>query len=235
MPYTKRTNKKRPVRRRRRKYKPSPRRAILSGFPTSKLVKLRYVDSTATLDAAVGSSSSIVYRANSVYDPYYAAGGHQPMGFDQWAAIYSRYTVLGAKITVRPTPTATPSVIPMYYGVTLSGSANPLGNYSTIDNILESKLTANKRLIALHPAGPSDSRQMGMSVVQKFSAKKFFGVADVQDGAALSAVVSDNPAKDAFFGVWAAAIDGNDPGSMSFNVQIDYIVLFREPTNLNGS
>lgn len=127
MPRRKYTKKKTTVARRRR-YKSSPRRPILSGFPPSKLVKLRYVDSTLTLNPAAGLTQTIAYRANSVYNPYFPAGGHQPMGFDQWAAIYTRYVVVGAKITVTPTPVSNTAIIPGYFGVVLSTSSTPLSN-----------------------------------------------------------------------------------------------------------
>ncbi len=218
---------------RRRRYA-NPRRAILSGFPKSKLVKLRYVDSRVTLDASVDSFTSTVFRANSIFDPDYSGVGHQPMGHDQWAAIYERYTVLGSKITVTYTPSGTSNVNGSYMGVTLSGSVAPLGNYTDIDNILESKLTSATRTVG-NTLSNGFPRARDLSVSKTFSAKKFFGVRDVQDGAALSAQVGANPSRDAYFGVWTAAVDGGDPGSISMRVQIDYIVLFKEPKNLDGS
>lgn len=225
------SRKKRSPRRRVRRRRYNPRKAILSGFPSQKLVKLRYIDTNVTLDAGVGLTQEYVYRANSVFDPDHTGIGHQPMGFDQWAGIYNRYTVLGAKITVVYNPSAAGSVTAGYVGITLSGDTNPLSNYTSINNILESKLTGARTTIT----GMNQMLGKETRISKNFSAKKFFGVKDVQDGASLSALVGANPAKDAYFSVWQASIDGNNPASASLTVKIDYIVLMREPKNLDGS
>lgn len=61
-------------------------------FPPICRTKLKYVDTAAP--ASAGGSVEFLIRANSAFDPYYAAGGHQPMGFDQYAGIYDSYRVL---------------------------------------------------------------------------------------------------------------------------------------------
>ena len=43
----------------------------------------------------------IAIRPDSCYDPEVAAGGTQPYGFDQYAALYQEYSVLGAKMNVK--------------------------------------------------------------------------------------------------------------------------------------
>ena len=39
-------------------------------------------------------------RLNSLFDPNLSGLGHQPRGFDQLMAVYEKYTVVAAKITV---------------------------------------------------------------------------------------------------------------------------------------
>ncbi len=39
------------------------------------------------------TGSEYVFRLNSLYDPDLTGTGHQPYGFDQFAALYSRYKV----------------------------------------------------------------------------------------------------------------------------------------------
>jgi len=53
-----------------------------------------------------GNISKIIYRANDLYDPYYAAGGHQPYGFDQLCIRYSRFTVMHTRMTVETLDTS---------------------------------------------------------------------------------------------------------------------------------
>jgi hypothetical protein len=42
--------------------------------------------------------SELSLRLNSIYDPDFSVGGHQPYGYDQFVSFYSRYLVLNADI-----------------------------------------------------------------------------------------------------------------------------------------
>lgn len=71
----------------------------IGGFPNSKTVALRYVEDI-TLNPGDSPSLSVnVWRVNNLYDPNYTGAGHQPMYFDNYAAIYSKYRVNRATIT----------------------------------------------------------------------------------------------------------------------------------------
>lgn len=45
-----------------------------------------------------------VFRANSLFDPNFTGGGHQPKGFDQLTAFYSRFRVYQTKFQLLCTP-----------------------------------------------------------------------------------------------------------------------------------
>ena len=64
---------------------------------TSKLVSLLYTPDNTTLS---NLNPQLVYRMNSLWDPEYATGGHQPRGFDQMAQFFLRYDVISATINV---------------------------------------------------------------------------------------------------------------------------------------
>lgn len=91
---------RRPRRSRRRTYRRRTRvpRPVALGVSKYRYAKLSYCD---VLSAGVlaGSYTSWAYQS-SLYDPYVAVGGHQPMFFDQYAAMYQRYTVMGIAYTV---------------------------------------------------------------------------------------------------------------------------------------
>jgi len=59
---------------------------------------MRYAESW--VDTGATGYTDIVYRTNSVYDPYVGAGGAGCWGIDEIQAIYSHYIVHGAKLTV---------------------------------------------------------------------------------------------------------------------------------------
>jgi len=90
-------------RRQRRRGKPfytvSRWKAPLGNFPNSKTVALRYVD-TISLNGGAGSSAVQVFRVNNIFDPDYTGTGHQPMYRDNYAALYSKYRVNYATITM---------------------------------------------------------------------------------------------------------------------------------------
>lgn len=53
-----------------------------------------------TYQLAAAPGNRLVIRGNSLFDPGFTTGSTQPVGFDQWAAIYNFYRVLWSKITV---------------------------------------------------------------------------------------------------------------------------------------
>ncbi len=65
------------------------------GVPGVFTTRLRYVDNySSTLSGATPTRYS--FRLNSLFDPDYTGGGHQPMYRDQLIALYTNYTVLGS-------------------------------------------------------------------------------------------------------------------------------------------
>nr|QXP07611.1 MAG: putative capsid protein [Arizlama virus] len=70
----------------------------IGGFPISKTVRLRYVEDF-TLNPSLGGNATYLFRANGVYDPNATTGGHQPMFYDNYTQLYSRYRVNWSTIT----------------------------------------------------------------------------------------------------------------------------------------
>jgi hypothetical protein len=204
-------------------------RAILEGFPTSKLVKFRYV-THIVLDPSANNFNVHSFRANSPSDPdYTGTTGRQPLGWDAWAQQYGRYVCVGSKCNMQFVPVVLASQTPGYYGMTMAKDPNALSQaYSgDVDSLLESKLTGRKVLMA----GNTNSTYFPTSVTKKFSSRKWFGKNNARDDNALSAPTSGavTPTERAYFSVWAASINGNNPFQAHFKITIDYIVLFTQP------
>lgn len=66
------------------------------GEPDSQIATLSYSDTVTIAAAAI--RTNYVYRGNSLYDPDYNTGGHQPRYFDQKMAVYTKYKVLSVKM-----------------------------------------------------------------------------------------------------------------------------------------
>lgn len=59
--------------------------------------KLSYC-SIIALNGGIFTTADYYFRCNSLFDPDYTGGGHQPMGFDQLMALYKKFVVNKAKI-----------------------------------------------------------------------------------------------------------------------------------------
>lgn len=221
--------KKKPYRRRKpkRKYKKKyPIQKNMSGFPSNKIFKMRYVTS-GVLDAGVGTISKVYFRANGPYDPEVAVGGHQPLGWDQITPFYNHYTVLGSKLTASfssagPSAQYGPSSV---CGVYLSDdSVTP----NTVSTIMEQGLGRWRYVAQTSQKGAAAS-----SVTNTFSAKRFFNVTDVKDVDKLRSTIVTLPADEALFTVWTGSMDpAEDPTTFAYVVTIEYIISFSEPTSL---
>lgn len=74
------------------------------------------------------SPGTFTIRLNSLFDPQYAVGGHQPRGFDEMSAIYGEYRVLAAKVVMVCQPLSAGSHI---FGWCISSSASPPGDVNS--------------------------------------------------------------------------------------------------------
>lgn len=70
------------------------------GFPDKFTTNLVYTDSFVLDPSASTICPSKRFRWANLYDPDYETGGGQPTYYDQLAAMYGRYIVNGAKMTV---------------------------------------------------------------------------------------------------------------------------------------
>lgn len=98
-------------RRMRRNYRNKPKLLVnraLHPIPQRFITKLKY-SQVITTDASLGSYKM---NLNSLYDPDFSGGGHQPYGFDQLAALYNRYRVIscGYRLNVGVGTTTVPFI-----------------------------------------------------------------------------------------------------------------------------
>lgn len=62
-------------------------------WATRAVTQIQYTDEF-DINLTNGVLSTYVFNANGLYDPDQTGGGHQPLGFDQYAVMYNRYRVL---------------------------------------------------------------------------------------------------------------------------------------------
>lgn len=108
------------------------RRIGANPIPLRMRTKLHYVD-TCIGNVAAGASAFFYYQS-SLFDPYAPAGGHQPLYFDQYAAMYGYYRVYGIGYEVEVT---TPSAAAYMNLVVYSNT--DASSYGTLSSAAERK------------------------------------------------------------------------------------------------
>lgn len=213
----KKTNKKRSYPR-RKVYRKSKRYLIPKNpqYSTPGVVKkthrvnLCYREQVA-LSSSLGITGNYQFQLNSIYDPNYTGGGHQPLGHDQWAQFYKTYKVLGAKITARF----------MWNSSATVGQAHRCGIVFDKDHSYSVNAAAEvveklhgKCSKILH----SNSRD-SQTVTCYYSGRKAWGKDFADHGH--KAPFGSSPTVPMFATVWVAPIDG---GSSSDDVRVEIIL-----------
>jgi len=241
MPYVKRYRKKKPFKKktfRRRKAGVKRRNYLIPKNPQytpgsvikrTQRVNLCYNDGGMPMESVSGGAIGFLYRLNSIFDPYYATGGHQPMGHDQWANLYQNYRVLGAKITARFYWDHAATVGNSHNcGITIL-SPNQTAQISDQSQLFE---RTHARQIKLLKSNSRDSQ----FVTAYWSAKKYFGKILAYDHTA-TAQMDANPTYPALAQVWVGTSDRSSSSSepVKIDVTIDYLVELSEPVSLATS
>lgn len=221
------TKKKRAPRRRKRRTRHANNANMMgfvSGMPKIRRAHLRYAEDF-NLNSSVGSMAVYRFRANSLYDPNQSATGHQPLGYDQWAALYNHYVVVGAKITVKSLSGQGTPAIAAIAGCYISDDTT--FPYTNSSGMIEAKKGSWRTMT---------TQRNTVSFITKFSAKKFFNVVDVKDNLdRIGATVSANPTEEVYFNIWFQDLFGAASTDQRFQITIDYIADFSEPKDLTQS
>lgn len=124
---------------------------------------LSYVVNIGLDPAAGGVPVTNVFSVNSLFDPDRTGAGHQPRGFDQISLLFSKYIVVGAKIsaTYISTNVADSSYI---IGIT---TLNTVSTATLQHTLLESRNSNYRGMGVLQPQ---------MTITKRFSARKWFRV-----------------------------------------------------------
>ncbi len=198
------------------------------GFPLTARATLRYCDNVS-INPTLGNVGSYTIRANSIFDPDYAFGGHQPLGRDQWSAIYNRYMVVSSRIkcTFSSGEAAASNAI-VANGLLLhdDGSLVTTGPSTVIEQGRSKTMFTSK----------AAETSILPSLSTSFDAKKFFNVKDVAAETDIGAVYSANPAREAFFIFWVGEMSRSiDLSPVLVSFVVEYDVVFSEPFELANS
>lgn len=191
-------------------------------MPTTKIAKLRWCQEGA-IESTSGAFTTRAYKANYPYDMN--GSGGQPMGWDQWAALFNSYVVVSSKIKIYIEAINT-NTVGMTLGVQLNDD-DTLG-YSAIADVIESRKGTFCQL-GIPAAGSSKCKLKG-----SFNAKRFFNVTNIKDnwdrlgGLTQTTLIGDI----ASYILWWQSLDGTTTTGARIIVIIDLIVLYSEPRDM---
>jgi len=194
----------------------------IGGFPSQKVVKLKYV-TEQNISVSTGLSKSVSYIANGMFDPEAALGGHQPKMFDQWMAVYSHYNVVASKISVRLAISSNPQLT---WGVARTATTDQLTGL-TLPTILENRYQGDWTING--DSNPNNVTMANRTMTANYNQKVQFGLnATGRDDLNGSAII--NPHEQSVFELWVCPILGNTGNiNATFVVEIEFVALLTEP------
>lgn len=224
-------SKKNTVRRYRRRRRPgfliSSGPGLTKSFPMGKTYRwrTRYCDTNFRLTPTVSQFPvSHVFSMNGLWDPDFTGIGHQPIGFDQLVGtIYDHYTVIGSRAKVHFTNLST--ISPQNVLLQLKDTTTTSGDMSAI---IENGTCVTGVL------GPRNTGECCKTLSINCSMKKFFS-RNVMNDSKYEGNAGNNPLEGVYLHVTTQPMVGGDLEPVSFNIEIEYIVILHEPRQLASS
>lgn len=201
-----------------------------TAFPDRVYIKLKYADMyTATITSGIQATQ--VMRGNSLFDPDRTGGGHQPYGYDQWAAMYGSYRVHASKITVRAMASGT-FTTPGGYETWID--LYPAHNYTTPPSISNAGELpyAQFRMFPIYNAANKENW-----ITSYMSTAKIWGVdkAAARSEDDFSALTGQNPANEWDWILTAGVVDQTTSSQMKVYIQVVYYAEFYDRLQPNQS
>ncbi len=189
-------------------------------IPNEMRVSLKYAQ---TNNIAAGTYSLQVFRGNSAYDPDYTGVGGQPLGFDEFSALYQNFRVHSSTITWHSGSQASGSTQVMMVVPTLSTSSlTNIGNTVCMPY-------AKSELLQGDTGAPSVR-----TIVHAMRTHEIFGVrrSIVENDDTYWGSDSANPGKQFYWHCALAATDGATVLTAEGYIVVEYDMIFFNRKNL---
>lgn len=183
------------------------------GFPRKLQITHRYTE-LIQLIQATNVPQQYRWSCNSLYDPNSSGIGHQPYYFDQLAALYDHYVVIGSKATIRIVPTT--QIVGLYTCFINDDTVTSISDPSQQSEVQ----TAKTHLTGLTHTGP-------WTTTLKWSAKKMFG-GSVLSNTELQGTSSANPTEQSYFNVNVVNADYVTGATFDVYIMCEYIAIWKE-------
>lgn len=212
----------------RTKFSYIPRNPISDPYPRTKVCKMRYCAVIPNFANNTGQpAGNYQFRLNSLFDPNYTnvGAGHpniQPMYYDQVTAVYQKYVVWGAKVTVWFGAGSANIPVEVLIRPTLDPS-EPSGSLGASFVDEESRPMSKKTIM-------NDSR--GTMLKAYYDIGKVIGVSKqtILKDDLYQAVYNTNPTNVVYLNIMMHNMtDATTSNNVPLNVRIDYYCKFFNP------
>lgn len=175
----------------------------------------------ATTDITMlGSGEQVIaYRANGMFDPEVALGGHQPLYFDQLSAIYNHWHVVASKIKIR--------IVPLFGAV---GSLNATMLIDDDTTLSSTATTSRERPGAVSWITSAAQDDVGRTIY--WNAQKTFG-GNIIDNDDLKGTAAADPTEESIF--WLYLSGGTLDNPWRVYADIEYTVVWSELKSMSAS
>lgn len=210
--------------------------------PNQKLVKMRWAQNYIlfpSVSIGVTSMGFQSFRLTSINDPDFTTVGtnHRPLGYDQMEALYSKYVVLGGKLSAYfiGSGTNTTEDINQYrVGIHIPDANGTAFSPTTqASALMERRAEYKWKYLTGSQSGKSTA-----NVSRKWSTKKIFDVSKAKDEDDLKSGFGFDPSLQVEGTVFALGMPFTaSPAlkSLFVDVVIDYVVLVLDPNTLAQS
>lgn len=199
-----------------------PMVSLGQGLPKKLLVTHKYSEIVVPT-ATSGVMQKYSFSCNGMFDPNITGTGHQPMYFDQMAALYDHYRVIGSICTFKITHLVTSNYAAVVGAfVNDDSTTTPTTSFELMENSL-----SKHRMLAAGQLIPA-------IFTLKWSAKKYFG-GSVLSNPELQGTAAANPTEQSMFTIFVQPIDQISSNSYNVEVDIKYIAVWTELKDIAGS
>lgn len=197
---------------------------LSTGFPRKLKINHRYCDRIVATSTS-GVPNIYVMSWNSLFDPNVTGTGHQPYYFDQVAAIYNHYYVIGAraKVTVIPSNGSQTS----FYTCCFTDDDSTTTNGTQLQSVIEMNNSTVVRGLSALGGNTTVHRQT-------WSAKKRFG-RNILGNFSLAGNSGSSPAEQEYFKIALQAADGATTVSAVYIIEMTYTTVWTETLEVPSS
>lgn len=187
-------------------------------LPVHLFTKTRYSE-VISWDLAALALGTYTFRCNDLYDPNVTGAGHQPMGFDQLMGLYTKFTVLKSKITIKFNSDDTAVSTSYWFGVrkiTTNTAPTDFDEVVETDGTMFGGFNVGMGSLTLK----NNYSLKGDNPTSKWSDNDMWGLS------------SSSPSNLHHFQIAAQGAGTSNPGVVQMRVLIEYDVVYHDPVAL---